>query len=357
MSCSHGGNVKFAARKSGRDESSIIDFSASINPMGMSPAAREAIINSMDSVQSYPDPEMPGLISALSAFHGIPPENLLAGNGSTELIYLIPRVLKPQKALIVAPAFSEYGAALKNAGSKVDYVELEMRDDFQPRIKSILDRLDGGYDMLWIANPGNPVGNVVPRQDMVRLVSEAERKGVFVVVDEAFIDFSEADSVKDRALSSEKLIVLRSLTKFYAIAGLRVGYLFGSEARVAEIDSQKEPWSVNCLGEAAAVASLQDEDYRQATLALIRAERDFMFEAIDNIPLMRPFRPYANYIFVRLDSDMKASELCERMLKEEGLLVRDCSNFQGLDYRYMRVAVRKRAENIRLISAMERIYG
>lgn len=357
MTDRHGGNIASAARRSGRDAASIIDFSASINPLGISPMARDAIIGTIDSVKSYPAPEMPGLISALSAFHGISPENILAGNGSTELIYLIPRVLKPKRALIVAPSFSEYEAALKNAGCKIDYIELEMRDKFQPKVKAITDRLDGRYDMLWIANPGNPVGNVVPRQDMVRLISEAEKKGVLVVVDEAFIDFSESDSVKDRALSSERLIVLRSLTKFYAIAGLRVGYLFGSETRVTELTSQKEPWSVNCLGEAAAIASLGDDKYRQETLALIECERDFLFDAIDSIALMRPFKSGTNYIFARLDNDIGARELCERMLQEEGLLVRDCSNFHGLDNRYIRVAVRKREDNMRLISAMERIYG
>jgi len=357
MEHGHGGNIRSAARRSGRDADSIIDFSASINPLGLSPMAREAVIASIDSVRSYPDPEMPGLISALSSFHGIPPENILAGNGSTELIYLIPRALKPERALVVAPAFSEYAAALRLAGCKIDYIELEMRDNFQPVVRAITDRLDGGHDMLWIANPGNPVGNVLPRPDMVRLVSEAENKGVLVVVDEAFIDFSEPDSVKDRALSSDRLIVLRSLTKFYAIAGLRVGYLFGSEAIVNKLAGQKEPWSVNCLGEAAAIASLRDEDYRQATFALIEGERDFLFGAICSIALMRPFNSGANYIFVRLDNDMSASELCERLLMEEGLLVRDCSNFQGLDNRYIRVAVRKREDNMRLIGSLERIYG
>ncbi|MBE9535874.1 MAG: threonine-phosphate decarboxylase [Proteobacteria bacterium] len=357
MTHRHGGNIISAARRSGRNAESIIDFSASINPLGISPMAREAVIGAIDSVQSYPEPEMSGLISALSAFHGMPPENILAGNGSTELIYLIPRALKPKRVLVVAPSFSEYEASLRNAGCKIDYIELEMRDSFKPKLKAITDRLDGGHDMLWIANPGNPVGNIVPRQDMLRLIREAEKKGVLVVVDEAFIDFSESDSVKDRAASSERLIVLRSLTKFYAIAGLRVGYLFGSEAMVTELAGQKEPWSVNCLGEAAAIASLRDEDYRQATLALIEGERDFLFEAIGNIALMRPFQSNANYIFVRLDSDMGASKLCERMLMEEGLLLRDCSNFQGLDNRYIRMAVRKREDNIKLISSLERIYG
>ena len=353
----HGGNIASAARRSRRDAESIIDFSASINPLGISPMAREAVIGAIDSVQSYPELEMSGLISELSAFHGIPPENILAGNGSTEFIYLIPRVLKPKRVLVVAPAFSEYEAALRHAGCKVDYMMLEMRNNFQPEIRAITDRLDSSYDMLWIANPGNPVGNVVPRQDMVRLVSEAEKKGVFTVIDEAFIDFSESDSVKERAVSSERLIVLRSLTKFYAIAGLRVGYLFGSEARVSELARQKEPWSVNRLGEVAAIASLRDDKYRQATLGLIEGERDFLFEALEQIALMRPFRPDANYIFVRLDSDMGASELCERLLMEEGLLVRNCSNFHGLDDRYIRVAVRKREDNMRLISSLERIYG
>lgn len=357
MSFKHGGNIVEIARGHNIDESSIIDFSASINPLGISPLAREAVMGAIDSVSHYPDTRASKLVSALSCHHDISPENIAAGNGSTEFIYLIPRVFRPKKALIITPSFSEYEAALTRAGCTMEYFALEENDNFILRIVSLFSRLEDGYDMLWFANPGNPTGNVVNLDDMRKIIHTCRRLGIFCVVDEAFIDFCEEESVKKEVVCNDRLIVLRSLTKFYAIAGLRVGFIFGSEGTIKEVARWKEPWSLNILGEAAAAASLQDDAYRSETLSLVREERRFLLEGIKNIPLMRPVGADANYILVRLYGEMSSAELADKLLKEHLIMIRDCSNFRGLDGSYMRIAVRGRVDNLKLIKVLETLYA
>lgn len=351
---SHGGNREETARIHKIDVASIIDFSANINPLGISPKAKEAIIKAVHSIENYPDTESYEFVKALAVYHHMAPENIVAGNGSIEFIYLIPKVLKSKRALIVAPAFSEYERALYQADCHVEYFPLKEEDDFILTLPSFISRLKDGFDTVWIGNPGNPTGKIISKNDIKMIIDKAEAGGVSCIVDEAFIDFKESESVKAEVKRYKNLIVLQSMTKFFALAGLRVGYAFGGKNFIKEMKKWKEPWTLNRLGEAAAVASLKDRSYRKKTLDFINAERTFLYDRLHSLPFLKTYPASANYILVKLNNGIRSNDMQERLLNKDGILVRDCGNYHCLDGEFLRLAVRKRGDNILLIEALKR---
>jgi len=353
MTYRHGGNIKEVANKFGIEPSKILDFSANINPLGLSALAREAITGAIDSVVNYPDNRSFALSNALASYHGIAAENILVGNGATELIYLIPRAFKPKKALIIAPAFSEYERALKLAGCKADHFVLSEESGFTIDTSSLLAAMQKGYDMLWLATPSNPAGVLTPKKVILEIARKAADLGITLVVDEAFIDYSESSSIKNEIHNFDKLIVLRSMTKFFALAGLRIGYLFGHDKIISRLKQYKDPWSLNSLGEAAALASISDKTYIEKSLTFVDYERTFLLSELQSIKGIKVYKPAANYIFMKLNDGMSANLLQEKLIREHRILIRDCSNYEGLDQGFVRVAVRNREENERLIEGLK----
>ena len=208
----HGGNVGEVARHYGIDEDTILDFSASINPLGYPPALKEAIIKNFDSVLNYPDADSVDLVSGLSRYHDIEEDYIMVGNGSTEFMYSIPLAFKLKKAFIVTPAFSEYEKGLKVAGADVTYFQTDETRGFSIDIPSLCSRLGEGFDALYLCNPANPTGVLIPRDQMITIIARAEEEGLLSVVDEAFIDFVEEESVKREIFKFSHLIILRSMT-------------------------------------------------------------------------------------------------------------------------------------------------
>jgi len=352
MTYRHGGNIKEVADKFGIDASAITDFSANINPLGLSTSARQAITDGIDGITNYPDSLSSAFVHALAGYHSIDAEKILTGNGETELIYLIPRALKPKRALIVSPAFSEYERSLKLSGCKVDHFLLEEGDGFAIDAALLYGAMEKGYDMLWLANPSNPAGILTPKKVILEIARRSADLGITLVVDEAFIDYLEASSMKDEISSFENLIVLRSMTKFFALAGLRIGYLFGHNRIIDTLKQYKEPWSLNSLGEAAAIASVNDEAYIKESLFFMNGERAFLLRELQKIEELKTYEAAANYILIKLSSGMRAETLQEKLLKEHHILIRDCGNYKGLGQSFFRVAVKARGENERLIKGL-----
>ena len=353
MTYRHGGNIKEVAGKYGIEESELLDFSANINPLGLSPHARRAITGAIDGLANYPDSESSALVHALAGYHGISAENILTGNGATELIYLIPRALRPKRALIVAPAFSEYERALSLAGCKADNFILAEEKDFKIDPPLLHAALEKGYDTLWLASPSNPAGSLAPKKIIIDIAHRAANLGITLVVDEAFIEYSEDESVKKEVLRFDNLIVLRSMTKFFALAGLRVGYLFGHGKIISKLKHYKEPWSLNSPGGAAAIASINDEAYIKKSLQLMERERAFLLKELQDIKGIKLYRPAANYILIKLGDGMDGALLQERLLKEHHILIRDCSNYTGLGENFIRVAIKGRKDNKRLLDGLK----
>lgn len=355
MTYRHGGNIKEVAGKYGIDEFSIVDFSANINPLGLFACAREAITGAIDGLVNYPDSLSSALVHTLSSHHSIAAENILTGNGATELIYLIPRALKPKRALIVGPAFSEYERSLRLADCEVDHFLLKEENGFAIDTTPLFAAMEKDYDMIWIANPSNPAGSLTPKKIILEIAHRAAVLGITLIVDEAFIDYAESASLKNEIPNFDNLIVLRSMTKFFALAGLRIGYLFGHDKIISDLKQYKEPWSINSLGEAAALASISDKLYIEESLLFIDKERSFLLKELQNIREIKVYSPAANYILIKLNEGMDANLLQERLLREHHILIRDCSNYEGLDENFIRVAIRDRKDNESLVEGLKKI--
>jgi threonine-phosphate decarboxylase len=350
----HGGNVREISRIYGIDENRLFDFSASINPLGYPQGIKDRTMGAFDTILHYPDTEAYDLITRLADYHGMDRECFIAGSGSTEFIYWIPFIFKPKRALVVTPAFSEYEKGLRLAGSQVMYFQADEERDFVIDMDNLYTRLTDGFDILYFCNPANPTGVLTPKEELFHLIARAERLGTIVIIDEAFIDFVEEASLKVAAMQFPHCFILRSMTKFFGIPGLRVGYAIAGSAVIERLKRDKPPWMINTLAQICACEVLSDSAFIQETRRYVETERGFLHNAINGIPGLKVFPGAANYLLVRIDFRMGLSsrDLRERLLRE-GILIRDCSNFQRIGNYYFRVAVRKHGENQLLIDKLK----
>jgi threonine-phosphate decarboxylase len=351
----HGGTVFAVARVLGIPPEEILDFSASINPLGPVPAVREAVAAAFDRLVHYPDSEATELKERLAEFHGLAPENITVANGSTELIYLAPRLVAGHRGLIVAPPFSEYGKSLSRNGWEYDYLNLSPANGFALDTEALAERLRFGYDLLFLCNPGNPTGRLYPRAEIEAACRLCDEFGTFLVLDEAFMDFCEGESAKGLVAGWNGGVVLRSMTKFFGLPGLRLGYAIGAPEVSGAIAALREPWSVNTPAQVAGIASLADGEYRRRTHAYVERERELLAAGLAVLPGLTVYPSSANYLLVEITTGPDAPELARRLLLQR-ILIRDCSSFVGLGSRFFRVAVRTTEENRRLLESLGQLF-
>ncbi|MEN8262769.1 MAG: threonine-phosphate decarboxylase CobD [Nitrospirota bacterium] len=350
----HGGNLYEIAEETGIPEDELIDFSASINPLGVSEKVRDVIHAGIDGLVNYPDPETTLLRRKLAEHYDIGPAAILCGNGSTELIYLIPRALQPERVLIPSPSFSEYEKAVSSkrkaySVTAVREIKLNKENKFEINPDKYIEQMIG-CDMAFLCNPNNPTGTLLGRHEVLRIAEAARAEKCLLVVDEAFIDFCPEESVINHVKENPYLIVLRSMTKFYALTGLRIGYGIIHGDLIKTIRKFKEPWTVNNLAQKAAVAAIDDHSYIQDTVKLMSDEKKYMEKSFRDMGV--EFSPSAaNFYLLK----MKNAGHLVNELKQKGLVVRDCSNFKGLDSSYVRVAVKSHTDNERLIEELSKL--
>lgn len=346
----HGGNLYKIAEETGIPEDRLTDFSASINPLGISARVKDTIYKELDNLVHYPDPDATLLKKKLSGHHSIDPETILCGNGSTELIYLLPRALKPGKVLVTAPAFSEYEKACRlNDELRVKRYTLREENRFTIYRDEFISAMKG-CNMAFLCNPNNPTGTLLRRQDVLCIAEAAREAQCMLVVDEAFIDFTPDESVIQDVQGNPYLIVLRSMTKFYALTGLRIGYGVIHKSTAPGIKAFREPWTVNTLAQRAAMSAVEDTDYAAETMRLMTDEKGYM-EKSYKLSGIDFFPSAANYYLLKMENAGKVINA----LKKKGIIVRDCSNFKGLDESYIRVAVKSHRENALLIEEISNI--
>ncbi|MDP2755415.1 MAG: threonine-phosphate decarboxylase CobD [Nitrospirota bacterium] len=337
----HGGNIYEIKRRYKKD---VIDFSANINPLGLTEDIKREFIRCYRLIPHYPDPEAKDLIRQIAEYWAIDEQNILIGNGSTELIYLIAHAFKPEKALIPVPTFSEYERAVRSVGSKIEFLKLREMDSFTLKIINS----DKAY-ISFISNPNNPTGNLLIENKKFVLNSKLN------VIDEAFMDFLPDEQKHTfiwKAVKDKNFIVLRSFTKFFALPGLRIGYLIAHKDLIKRLKQVQPPWSVNSIAQHLAQILLNDRDYIEKTRRLINEERGFLFNELARIKGLKPYLSVANFFLVKIiDSRLDSSILIGRLI-QKGILIRDCSNFRNLNNRFIRIAVRFRRENTKLIKAL-----
>jgi threonine-phosphate decarboxylase len=349
----HGGNVDQWARSAGIEAGEILDFSASINPLGPPPSARKAFMKSYEEISRYPDPYAEKLKEALARRHGMTPAEVLVGNGSTQLIYLLCAALRPRTALVVGPAFSEYANALTLAGANIRSFSLSADTGFQFSTARFIAAWDKGCDIVFLATPNSVTGQLIPRREIEKIADAALIRKSFVVVDEAFIDFVEGESVKTLVRRNPFLIVLRSLTKYYALSGLRLGYLFGEAHRVGQLAAYQEPWSINAPALNVALACLKDESFPTKTERWLERERRFLARRLAALEGFHPLPSQTNFLLVKTKKCGCNGLQLRFFLLGKKILIRACDSFAGLGADYFRIAVRRRKENRRLLAAIE----
>jgi threonine-phosphate decarboxylase len=353
----HGGNVHAWARERGSELAGVLDYSANINPLGLADSIREAVTKSVSQVIHYPDVQAVMLKAAISSYYQVASEYITAGNGAVELLYVLTHTLRPKKVLIPAPAFSEYERAARAAGAEIEYAYLSPENNFAVDVSTLCSRLNG-VDMVFIGNPNNPTGTLLTASQLEHLLAAASQAGIIVVVDESFMDFIPGAweyTCRPLLKQYDNLVILHSLTKFYAIPGLRLGFALTQPALAARLHAAKDPWNVNSLAQAAGVAALADKHYQDKSRAVIHAEKNILFASLKALPGINPYLPSVNYILINTgQTGHSAARLCQTMA-ERNILIRDCSNYPGLSPYYIRVAVKLNEQNKILLQHLEQV--
>lgn len=328
------------------------DFSANINPLGLSKAVKREITENINNIVNYPDPKNRELIGALSKVYETQKENIIVGNGASELIYLFFSVVRFKKILIVAPSFSDYERAAKAANSEIEFIYLKSEDNFAFPLEEIKKRAKN-FDAIVFGNPNNPTGTLVKSEDVLNLY---ENTDAFIFIDESFMDFIENKKKYETinlAAKSNRIFIIRSLTKFYAIPGLRLGFGVASETLIQKLFAAKDVWSVNLLAAKAGVAALNDEVYKKNTLLWLKNEQEFLRKNLDTLNI-KYYAPAANFILCEFEN-ANISRKIRAGLKAKNILVRNCDNFPGLDEKFIRIAIKSREDNENLIKNLKEV--
>lgn len=355
LKSAHGGNTREAAALMGLTADQLLDFSANINPLGMPDSLKQAIVAQLSCAERYPDVDYQQLHQALAAHHGVPAAWCLAGNGETESIFTLVHGLKPKRAMVVAPGFAEYRRALETIDCEIATFALREADGWQLTSR-LLDALTPELDCLFLCTPNNPTGLLPERALLLAVAERCKALNIKLILDEAFLDFIPGEQGFIPLLAQNPHIwVLRSLTKFYAIPGLRLGYLLNGDARaVARLRRHQMPWSINAFAALAGGIVLNDHEYQQRTWRWLDEEGTRFYRALENMPGLKVYPGRANYLFLRCE---RAEVELQYALLQRRILIRSCANYPGLDERYFRVAIRGAAENQQLLDALHQVLG
>ena len=350
MELVHGGDWAGYRAEFGCD---ALDFSANVSPLGLPAGVAAAITNALPTADRYPDPLCRELRAALAGAEGVPADWILCGNGAADLIFRLALAVRPRRALLPAPTFAEYEAALQTVGCAVQRVFLREENEFAVT-EEFIDAVTPETDIVFLCQPNNPTGQVTPPALVERLVRRCAECGAVLVVDECFLDFlpdRDAWTAKQLLRDAPQLIILKAFTKLYAMAGVRLGYaLCGDAALLEKMRGAGQPWAVSSLAQAAGLAALQETAYADAVRALIAEQRPRMAAGLRALGL-RVMDGQANYLLFRATPDLGEK------LRRRGAVVRSCANYPGLDAAWYRTAVRTAEENTRLLQIMGEILA
>lgn len=362
----HGGNIYKIFREKNIDK--ILDYSSNINPYGLPENLKKEIFEKLFVLERYPDPDYIELREKIAEKNNLNIENIIVGNGATEIIFLFMKILSPKKVLIVSPTFGEYERAIKastlaNDNLEINYFELKEAENFVLNIKNLETELENNYDLLILCNPNNPTGQFLKLKKLEEILKICEQKNTKLFVDEAFVEFVEDwenESIINSKENKENLFVIRAFTKFFAIPGLRLGYgICFNKNLLKKMLEKKEPWSVNNIADLAGQTVLDDENYIQKTKEWIKDQKKYMYENLNKIEGLRAYKTEVNFILLKIEDNLlekglDVKNLREKML-EKGILIRDASNFIYLDKHYFRLAIKDKLNNKKVIESLSSI--
>lgn len=349
----HGGNIYEEAAPFG----TWLDFSANINPLGLPDSVRKAILEHLEGIVHYPEPDAPKLKNAISEHYGIPVERLILGNGASELFYLFFYTIRPKRVLIPVPSFGEYERSAIASDANPVFFPLQPDKDFSIDLDELKHQL-AGVDCLILGNPNNPTGKLISGEQMEEIAALCDELRCWLLVDESFLDFRQdwkSLTVRQLVDKYERLFVVQSMTKFYAIPGLRLGFGVAPPKLRESIERGKDVWNVNLLAQYAGLAALSDKDYASKSRFLLEEEQTFLIDALKQSKAIQALMPTVNFMLLKCDSPDLANKILKGM-KSRGILLRSCGNYRGLESgEYLRMAIRSRNENLRLLKALKEI--
>lgn len=354
----HGGNVYQASNIYGIKKENILDYSANINPLGIPPGLREVLMRGIDELVNYPDIQCAELRAAISEYLKVNIDNIIAGNGASEVIFLLMEVLKPKKLMIAAPTFLEYEKAARKAQVDVEYFRLREQEKFRLDVERLLSEARKSCDAIIFCNPNNPTSTLAVRKEIEWLVKAAQDSGIYVIIDEAFIELTDGgnkNSAVGLTACFDNLFIIRAFTKLFAVPGLRLGYGLGDGRLVKAMWDKKLTWSVNSLACSMGSFLNSSAQYLQDTQLWIKAELSWFYGELLNFKGMKVFEPHTNFILAKItDGTWNAGKL-KHVLAGNGVLIRNAENFMFLDDSFFRMAIKDRTSNIRFLQILKKV--
>ncbi|MCI8483633.1 MAG: aminotransferase class I/II-fold pyridoxal phosphate-dependent enzyme [Lachnospiraceae bacterium] len=354
----HGSDLEKIEQIYGIKKEEITSFSANVNPLGISPLLRETLANHIDDISTYPDREYLTLRKCIADYADTDYENIIMGNGSTELISLFIQIEHPQKALIIGPTYSEYEREISLGGGACLYYPLQESLDFALDLEHFTSQLNENIDLLVICNPNNPTSGAIPRKQMRQILDVCKQYDIFVMVDETYVEFADHyEEITSIPLTSfyNNIVILRGTSKFFAAPGLRLGYaVTGNRDFIKSVNTRKNPWTINSLAVTAGEIMFQDTEYIQKTRDLIASERRRIYQRFSKDPRFHVYPPSGNFMLVHLLSeDLTSDQLFDRAIREK-MMIRDCSTFPFLDHKYIRFCFMEPEMNDKLLECLMR---
>jgi threonine-phosphate decarboxylase len=354
----HGGNIYRLAQRLGCRPEDISDMSANVNPLGPMPALMDHLKENLAAIATLPEVDAGGIVDAFARFHDIDPARVMAGNGSTQLIYLIPKALAARRALIVGPTYADYHDACAMHGVPCEHLICPETADFAPDMDAIA-RQAKGKDLVFLCNPNNPTGCLTdraPLTDLCRGLPET-----IFLIDESYLPFAprpEAATMLSTGLAN--VVVLNSMSKAFRIPGLRIGFVAAPPAIMQRLTPFALPWSVNSLAQAAVMWLMTHADqvrpFLETTRAWIATQKASMEERIRLKTTIRCYSSVTSFILMGLPEGLNAP-MVWRHLADRRILIRDCSNFTGLTDRFIRISLKSEAENRRAIDLLVQLHA
>ena len=354
---SHGGDVWGFSRKYNVPPEKVLDFSGPINFLGPSPRALEAVKENARLIRFYPDPNPVEFREEIAKYvgQGVNADNIILGNGSIELIYMVAEAFRGKfRAVIPVPSFSEYEKAVLRVGGEVIFVQLP--GNFALELENVKKAITNDTKIVFICNPHSPSGTLYNRETILELASFCQKKNIVVSVDENYIEFAQKGqdtTVAGFVKQFENLFVIHSVTKFYGMPGIRFGYAIAAKKLIEDLQIARQPWSINGLAESATLAAFRDTEFIEKTKRTIVKEKAQFANALAQIEELHVYPSETNFLLVKITSPRMTSTALREELAKEGLLIRDCCTFMGLDTSYFRVTVRSGEENRRLVEALK----
>ena len=337
----------------------IISFSANVNPLGISGQLKNSLAHHLDAITVYPDREYRELRQCIASYAGSQMENIIVGNGSTELISLFIQTHHPRKAMILGPTYSEYEREITLGGGSTIYYPLREKQNFRMDVGDFCSHLNDSLDLVVLCNPNNPTSTAISAAEMRRILDACLQHGIFVMVDETYVEFTDdVEQISSVSLTNyyTNLIILRGTSKFFAAPGLRLGYaVTGNQDLIRTINTRQNPWSISSLAEIAGRLMFQDQEYMDATRELILSERNRMYDTLRGWDTVKLYPPAANFILAKiLKPGMDADQLFDHCIRRK-LMIRNCSTFPFLDNLFFRFCIMKPEQNDLLLEVLREL--